>query len=475
MGESALKNFFVTLIPHSPGPGLGRIALASGFSTVGGTMCSLTFAYLAFSLTGSAFATVMVMVGYTLAYALFGPRGAAYLRRFDRRWVLVGTDSVKVINYSAVIFLQIAGLLDVPLIVISSAIGGLTAGAQYPAWQEVLQKLAPKGKLDEADGLFSSTSSIGAAIGAFTGGSLLALFGPVVPLTINVISYLPLMFVIGRLPAEVGKRSQVDKTSSPLPLREVAKLIFSNRLVRLGVLFFALLEFLAWPIISLLPKVAAEFGSSAHIYGILLGSFYFGGVLVAGLLVAAKRNFTYAGIIRFSLADIALVLIILAVVGFLPFGIVPSVGLSAILLVTLGIVLGIAGSILGAATQLSADPEHEGTVLAYYGAIGLGFGALGGVVEGLIADQLTIWWLPLASGILILVALLYLWRRRDFNPLDQADPELDRLKKHAVTGSPGLDAPYTSKVAGGGSRPLGADQSGTITKPAPAKAAKSPG
>lgn len=438
-------------------------------------MCSLTFAYLAFSLTGSAFATVMVMVGYTLAYALFGPRGAAYLRRFDRRWVVVGLDAVKVVNYSAVILLQIAGLLDVTLIVISSAIGGLTAGMQYPAWQEILQKLAPKGKLDEADGLFSSTSSIGAAVGAFTGGSLLALFGPVVPLTINVISYLPLMFSVGRLPTKVGKRSQTDKTSAPLPLRQVFSLIFSNRLVRLGVLFVALLEFLAWPIISLLPKVAAEFGSSAHIYGILLGSFYFGGVLVAGLLVAAKRNFTYAGIIRFSLIDIALVLIILAVVGFLPIDATPSVGLSAILLISLGIVLGIAGSILGATTQLSADPEHEGTVLAFYAAIGMGFGAFGGVVEGLVADQLTIWWLPLASGILILVALLSLWRRNDFNPLDQADPDLKQLKRHAVTGNAGVDTPYTSKVSGGGSRPLVAGESEGSRKDPSAPAVKAPG
>ncbi|MFM8792898.1 MAG: MFS transporter [Solirubrobacterales bacterium] len=453
MGEPAAESLFRTFVPKPPAPGLGRLALAAGFSTLGGTMCSLTFAYLAFSETKSALAAVGVMVGYTLAYAIFAQPGSSLLRPYDRRWVVLGTDAIKLVNYSATVVLQILGLLDLPLIIAASAIGGLTSGAQYPAWQEILQKVAPEGKLDETNGLFSSASSIGAAIGALAGGTTLALFGPVVPLAFNVVSYLPLMFETVRLPEKVGQRSAEEKSGERTPARRVLGSVKRTRLVWLGILFMVLLELIAWPIISLLPKVASEFGSSAHIYGILLGAFYFGGVLVAGLLVVSKDRFTYDSIIRFSLSDIGLALILLALVGFLPFGSIPSIALAALVLLGLGIVLGIAGSVLGAIVQLSADPKIEGSILAFFGAITLGAGALGGLIEGLVADRLEIWWLPLASGFLIFIALLYLWSRKAFRVLDEADPRHEHLIHHHLASTAVVDAPYTATGASGRSRP----------------------
>lgn len=449
--------------------------MASGFSTLGGTMCSLTFAYLAFQDSGSAFAAVMVMVGYTLSYAFFAPPGAAFLRKFDRRRAVLACDLIKLVNYSTVIVLEVLGILDVPLIILASAVGGLASGSQYPAWQEILQKVAPEGKLDQADSLFSSSSAIGSVTGALAGGAVLALFGPVVPLAINVVSYLPLMLLVARLPDRAGIRSAEEKESKLLPPSKVVKIIRSNRLVWLGILFFALLEFLAWPVISLLPKIAAEFGSSAHIYGILLGAFYFGGVLVAGLMISAKRHYSYTSIIRFSLADVALALVVLSVIGFLPLGTVPSVVLAAVVLIALGVVLGIAASVLGAVTQLSAKPENEGTVLAYYAAIGLGAGAVGGVIEGYIADRLEVWWLPLASGALIFFALLFLWSRHEFRALDRADPNHSHMNRHHVTNNQNVDAPYTLKVAGGGSRPLTAGTQESVREGSSANAVQSSG
>ncbi|MFM9077767.1 MAG: hypothetical protein ACKORM_06030, partial [Solirubrobacterales bacterium] len=167
--------------------------------------------------------------------------------------------------------------------------------------------------------------------------------------------------------------------------------------------------------------------------GILLGAFYFGGVLVAGLLVVSKDRFTYDSIIRFSLSDIGLALILLARGGFLPFGSIPSIALAALVLLGRGIVRGIAGSVLGAIT--------------------LGAGALGGLIEGLVADRLEIWWLPLASGFLIFIALLYLWSRKAFRVLDEADPRHEHLIHHHLASTAVVDAPYTATGASGRSRP----------------------
>lgn len=424
-------------------------------------MCSLTFSYLAFSETNSALAAVAVGAAFAFFYSLFAQPAAGLLRSFDRRSVFLGTNAVKAVNYSAVVVLQLMGALDLVWILVASAVGGLTSGAYFPAWQEILRNLSPKGKLDETDGLFSSASSIGSAVGALSGGIAIDALGAAVPLAINVLSYLPLMLLVARLPKAVGKpKVEEGKATVKIPVRKLLGEIRTNRAVRLGVTFMALLSFFAWPIVSLLPKVASEYGSGAHVYGLLLSAFYLGGILVAGLVAVAKRRFnTYYALMRSALVAIGVALLLIAIVGFLPLADPPSIGLSVLVLMMLGIVLGISGAVLTAVTQQSADRDLEGPVLAFYAAISMAAGAIGGLIEGSVADQLEIWWLPLASGLVILLLLLALWVRNRIDEPEGGDPEGKELERQSATGSPTDDAPYLHKVGGGGSQPLSAGTS----------------
>lgn len=454
MEQRGFKGLVETLFPKPASRKIGEMAVASGVSTIGGTMCSLTFAYLAFSETQSAFAAVLVGVAYTVSFALAARPGSALLSKVDRRRVVALCMSIKVVGYGTGTVLAFMGDLSLPILLANSALGGLTAGPQYPAWQQLLQRLSPKGQLDETDGLFSSTSAVGAGIGALVGGALLDAFGAGVPLLLNTLSYLPILTVVLFLPAAVGKPQAAAPASETPSAWQVMKLMWNNRLTRFGLVFMVLIEFLAWPVISLLPKIASEFGSSAHIYGILLGAVYFGGVLVAGLLLIAKERLTYRIVIWLSLVTVATALTLLAIVGFLPLGTDPSVALAAVVLLLLGAVLGVVGSILSAVTQLSVDSKIEGPVLALYASITLAAGAVGGMIQGLIADSLEIWWLPLATGLLVLVALVYLTRRHDFKVFDKADPDHNVLRRHLRARGAPEDSPLTQTTSGGASRPL---------------------
>ena len=444
------------LFPRPPNPELARLAVTSGLSTIGGTMCALAFAYLAFKQTGSAFSAVLVSVGYTVAYALSAVPGAAAVKKMDRRRVVVGFDAIKIVNYSIVLALQAAGQLEVWMIIAASAVGGLTSGPQYPYWQQILQTLSPKGTLDQTDGLFSSVSSVGAVTGALIGGVLLDVFGAVVPFAINVVSYLPFMIAVLLLPAQAGVSRDAKRSAKSVPLKKVLESMRKSRLITFGLTLTVLLNLFAWPIVALLPRVASEFGTSAHVYGILLGAFYLGGILVAGAVAGWKRVFTYGQIMRRSLTACGASLLLLAIVGFAPWGSTVSTASAALLLATLGVVLGVTGSILGAIVQVSAEKKMQGTVLAVYAVIGLGAGSLGGLAEGFVADRLEIWWLPLASGALILVAMIRLWIRHEYGDLDKADPECKQVRRHHLLGGIVLDSPLAGKLSGGGSKPLGA-------------------
>lgn len=449
-----------SLFPRPANPDLARLAVTSGLSTVGGTMCALAFAYLAFRETGSAFSAVLVSVGYTTAYALSAVPGAAALRKVDRRWAVAGLDAIKVVNYSVVLALQVTGLLEVWMIVAASAVGGLTSGPQYPAWQEILQRLSPKGTLDQTDGLFSSVSSFGAVAGALLGGVLLDAFGAVVPFAINVFSYLPFMAVVFLLPGSAGTPPKKVESSTRAPFSKVIESMKKSQLIVFGLVLTVLLDLFAWPIVALLPRIASEFGKSAHVYGVLLGAFYFGGILVAGALAGWKKELTYGQIIRRSLIACGAALVFLAIVGFAPWGSTLSTVSAAFLLASLGVVLGVTGSILGATVQVSAEDEFRGRVLAVYAVVGLGAGSLGGLAEGYVADRLEIWWLPLVSGALILVVMSWLWLRQDYGEIDRADPDLEQAKRHHRIGGSVLDSPLTAKFSGGSTKPLSMLHSG---------------
>ncbi|MFM8792897.1 MAG: MFS transporter [Solirubrobacterales bacterium] len=460
MEQRGFKGLVKTLFPKPASRKIGEMAVASGVSTIGGTMCTLTFAYLAFSETQSAFAAVLVGVAYTVSFALVARPGAALLRKLDRRRAWAICVVIKIVGYAIGTALAFMGDLSLPILLANSALGGLTSGPQYPAWQQLLRRLSPKGQLDETDGLFSSTSAVGAAIGAVAGGILLDAFGAGVPLLLNVLSYVPLFFVVISLPASVGKVEATTVQKKGPSARLVLEKMWENRITRFAVLFTVLLQFLVWPIVGLLPKVASEFGSSAHIYGILLGSVYFGGILVAGLLLLAKERLTYRIVIWLALITVATALVLLAVVGFLPIPTDPSVALASLILLLIGAVLGVTGSILSAVTQLSADRELEGQVLALYASVSLSVGAVGGMIQGLLADSLEIWWLPLATGGLVLIALVYLTRRHDFRVFDKADPDHNVLRRHLWSRGAPEDSPLTQTTSGGASRPL---STGTAT------------
>lgn len=454
MEQRGFKGFVGKLFPRPANRQIGEMAITSGISTIGGTMCGLTFTYLAFSETKSAFAAILVGVAYTVSYALMAKPGSALLQRVDRRRVVALFMAIKVVGYGTGTVLAFLGDLSLPILLANSALGGLTSGPQYPAWQQLLRRISPKGGLDETDGLFSSTSAVGAGIGAVAGGALLDAFGPGLTLLLNTVSYLPILTVVILLPAAVGKPEAAATSSSRPSTGQVLKTMWGNRLTRFAVLFTALLQFLVWPIVGLLPKVASEFGSSAHIYGILLGSVYFGGILVAGVLLLAKERLTYRIVIWLALATVATALLLLAVVGFLPLATDPSVALASVILLLLGAVMGVTGSILTAVTQLSVDRDIEGPVLALYASVSLSVGAVGGMIQGLLADRLEIWWLPLATGCLVLLALGLLTRKHDFRVFDTADPDRKVLRRHLRSWGGSEDSPLTQTTSGGASRPL---------------------
>lgn len=429
---SSIRAEIETNFPRPSSPQLGRMAWGSFISSLGTTFQVFAFTYVVYTTTKSALATVMVGVSFAIAFGIFALPSGKLAKRFDHRRVVAVVCIAKALIYAVILALQLTGKLSVTAILISSAASGATSSIQYPCWQELLQQFSEKGRLDESDALFSSLSSVTSVAGALVGGVLLDAVGPAPLFVFNVLSYVPLVYIVVRLPAETGEKPKTEIKEASPRLKTVLAAIFGSHAVRLAIIFTALLELLAWPLVGLLPKVAADVGSAAMIYGLLLASFYFGAALVAILLRRWKADSPYSRIIRLSAIASGLALVTAGIVGIAPLGPWPTLAGLAIVLAAAGLGLATAQSVLSAITQLGVPRKIEDEVLGAFALITIIFGTVGASVEGYLADALSVWWLPLVSGAILVVAIILAATGHAFRVLDEAQPKSGDAREHLV-------------------------------------------
>ena len=401
---------------------------------VGAAFQIFAFTFIAWTVTKSALAAVMVGIAFAIAFGLAAMPAGRMAHRFSNRGVVVWISLAKAAIYAVVLALEIAGELSLLAILISSAASGVTSSMHYPSWKELLEQFSAEGRLDETNALFSSLDAVGAVVGAVIGAIVIDRFGAGPVFAFNVVSYLPLALIVSRFPS-VGAQAPDKSRAARVPLKKVFATISKLNAVRLAILLTALVNLLGWPLVALLPKVASELGPEARVYGALLASFYVGAALVAIFLREWKMSAPYGRIISHSIAAGGCALVITGAVGLAPLSTtVTFVGLIVMLAIT-GFGITTAQSVLGAITQLGVPKKTEGEVLGVLALTMIFFSTVGSFTQGLLADELRIWWLPLASGVLIVIAITVIWLRHGFLLLNASDPSRKSVLRHAEASS----------------------------------------
>ncbi len=429
--------------PKPSSPELGRLAATTFISCLGSTLQVFAFTYFVYATTKNALATVMVGVAYAVAAALLAGPSGKVAQRLNPRHVCIAAALSKAIIYGLVLAIQLSGGLNFTVIMIASAASGATTAIMYPCWQHLVRGYSAEGTLDETNALFSSIYAVGSVFGALAGGVLLNRLGAAPLFAFNVLSYLPVIFVLARLaPLKDDGASTAKVAAASVSMKAAMTAIIGTHAVRMAVIFTALLELLAWPLVSLLPKIAQEIGPAPQIYGALLASFYVGASLVAVLMRRWKKEYSYGNIIRFSIGASGLAFLLAGAVGISAPGEALAIGALAILLAAAGLALSTAGAILSAITQLGVPEKEEGEVLAAFALITLIFGTIGSIVEGILADSFRIWWLPLLCGALIVIVMSIVWLRGGLQGMNGSDPISDphrkHLARHAHSGGSGF-------------------------------------
>jgi MFS family permease len=379
-------------------PTFRNLLFADVVSDVGTFMQNVGAAWLMVSLGAGPIYVALTQTASSLPYFLFAlPAGSAG-DIFDRRKLVLVTESWMMGVALLLAVLTIAGFMSPWLLLVLTF--ALSAGDAFemPTWRAILPELVPRRDLAAASALNGIEFNLARAVGPALAGALIAAAGVAAAFVVNVVSFVGVILVVARWKRPVRKRTTPPETLTGATVAAIRYVSHSPAilmvLLRTGVVLF-----LSSALFALLPSLARSVAASAVGYGLLLGCFG-AGAIAGGLIMQAARTrwstevIVSAGTAIFGLATVA------------------TAGLHR--LSTLAPVMLIGGaawvifiSLINALVQNLAPDWVRARVLAIFILVYQGSFALGSAVWGVVAQRAGIRAALVSAGIATIGSLVF--------------------------------------------------------------------
>ncbi|MDQ5816140.1 MAG: MFS transporter [Actinomycetota bacterium] len=360
--------------------------------------------WLVLEMTGSGVALGIVTALQFLPMLLFGIWGGVIADRFDKRKVLMWTQSA---GAALALFLAVLSLTDVLTLwmIYSFALAlGFVTVVDNPTRQSFAVEMVGPPDLSNVVGLNSTIFTSARMLGPALAAVLIAAFGVTVCFFINAASYVA---VIGSLyamrPEELHRSDPVPRSKGQL--RAGVRYVWTRPELRSAILLVSIIGTFAFNFRILLPLMArTTFDGDAGTYGALaamMGAGTVMGALGVASRVRPRRRVLIGSALAYGVMIIAA-------------GAAPTIEIELALLVPMG-AAGIAFlSTANAMMQLNSTDSMRGRVMALYAVVFLGSTPIGSPITGWLAETVGIRGTFYITGALTIAAALVAlqWARR---------------------------------------------------------------
>jgi MFS family permease len=307
----------------------------------------------------------------------FGLYGGVIADRFDRRRLLIVTQSALALLAAAIGLLVVTHLIQLWMIWGAALLLGLIMSIDRPALLGFVKDLVGEADLSNAVALNNAAISSGRMIGPVISGLLIASFGMAPSFFINALSFGLVVLVLMTL--DVARlRVTGPAERKPGQVREGLSYIRQDRVLMLTVTAMGVIFVAAYNFQVLVPLLTFRMlGGSSELYGIVMSSLGLGAV-TGSLLIA---SWVKPGVMMIAAwcGLLSVVHIWLA----LPFGV--YFALAGVFL--LGVSCGFFNVTVASTLQLRARDDVRGRVMAMYSIGILGSGLVGAPLAGTLADM----------------------------------------------------------------------------------------
>lgn len=363
-------------------------------STSGTFMQSVAQAWLVLKLTNSGTALGIATALQYLPILVLGPYGGVIADRFSKRKILTFTQSISGILALILGVLVATSLVKVWMVYILAFCLGLVTVFDNPTRQTLYIELVGPDNLRNAVTLYSTLVNLARIIGPAIAAGVIAAFGLAPCFIINGISYVAVVIMLGLMrPDEMLVTPPVPRAQGQL--QEGFKYVVSTPVLGSSLLMMAFIGMLTFEFQVSLPLIAQfTFKGDAGSYAFLTGSMGFGAA-AGGIFFASRK-----GIMPYKLVSASL----LFGLAVLAAAFMPSLLLSGLALVLVGICSINFSSLGNSVLQLESSPQMRGRVMSFWSVAFLGSTTLGGPIVGWFAEAAGARWGLALGGIAALFA-----------------------------------------------------------------------
>lgn len=371
--------------------------LANMSSNFGGLVQSVGAAWMMASISTSEHMVALVQASTALPIMMFSLVSGAIADNFDRRRVMLIAQVFMLVVSASLTLFSYFGLVTPWTLLGFTFLIGCGVALNNPSWQASVGDMVPRADLPGAVSLNSMGFNITRSVGPAIGGVIVAAAGAAAAFAANTLSYLPLLFALGRWKPTTAK--------STLPREDLGQAIsaglrYLSMSPNLGKVLFRgfIFGLTAIAIMALLPVVARDLVAGGPLtYGAMLGAFGFGAIGGAVSSARLRDRLTSEYIVRLSFAGFALAASVIAIST--------NAVISSMALLIAGACWVLALSLFNTVVQLSAPRWVVGRALSLYQTATFGGMAAGSWLWGTLAETYGVSNALHASSLLMLVGI----------------------------------------------------------------------
>ena len=379
----------------------------SAVSIIGDLMYSVAIGYWVFEKTGSS-ALMGIMSSISMFVTMFlSPFCGSIVDKCNRKWLIVGIDTLQGLLMLTVGVLAYLNALNVPIVLLVAVIAAFGGVFYSPAINTLLLDIIPRDDMVRGQSLFSGMGSLINMVGTAFSGMMVAFLGVPLIVVINGISnlYAAASELFVHVPRTVQQGTKVTVKGILSDMGTAAKAIVSDRFMGLFIPCALIINLLGAGSFTLLLPFCLEKGFDVDAYG-YVASVYTAASLICVLLLGTvklkpKTRF-WTMTIGFSVSGVFSVLaycsgqlIVLCIFAFLA-GFANCAG----------------NTVFNASLMLSLPEENRSAILGFLQSASVGGSALSAVIYGLLGDVFPLYLVFSVGTAVSLIPMLYMCAHR---------------------------------------------------------------
>jgi MFS family permease len=366
-------------------------------SLIGTWMQNVAQAWLVYRLTGSAVLLGAIgFAGQIPVFILSPAVGGLTADRFSRRRIVIGTQTSAMLLAFALAALTLSGAVRIWHVFVLSSLLGVVNSFDIPARQSFIVEMVGKPDLMNAIALNSSMFNASRVVGPAVAGILVASIGEGWCFFANGVSYIAV--IAGLAAMRMAAREPVEHHGSPLAhVVEGFRFVIGNPPIHALLILLGVVSLTGMPYVVLMPIFADRIlHGGAQALGWLMG-FTGVGALGAALLLATRQNLKGLGT-WVAMAALSFGACLTA------FAASRNLELSAAILVPAGFSMMIQMGSSNTLIQSMVPDRLRGRVMSVYSMMFMGMAPIGSLLAGAVASRLGAPATVMAGGIVCMTA-----------------------------------------------------------------------